>query len=163
MNNKGSSSDFSITSGTDLAFALVVLISYFTSFSKTPQISVFLITVLIFLGVAYITNGIYGFSYVNQAETLLPKLVYFVSQLILGGLIIYFSKGSGFNAYILLPLVAHTAMALNQEWMLAANTSIFLVYVISVLSYSSNWTSVWSGLPVFFAGQVFILILHKLQ
>ena len=158
MNNKQGVSEFNITSGTDLAFALVVLISYFTSFTKTPEISVFLITVLIFLGVAYIANGIYGFAHVNQSENLAPKLFYFAIQLILGGMIIYFSKGGGFNAYILLPLAAHTAMTLDQEWMFATNVGIFLVYVIAVISYSSNWAAVWAGVPVFFAGQVFILI-----
>lgn len=158
MNSKQGVSEFNITSGTDLAFALVVLISYFTSFTKTPEISVFLITVLIFLGVAYIANGIYGFTHINQSENLGPKLFYFAIQLILGGMIIYFSKGGGFNAYILLPLAAHTAMTLDQEWMFATNVGIFLVYIIAVISYSSNWAAVWAGVPVFFAGQVFILI-----
>jgi signal transduction histidine kinase len=158
MNSKQGSSEFSITSGTDLAFALVVLISYFTAFTKTPEISVFLITVLIFLGVAYIANGIYGFSYVNQSENLPPKLFYFAIQLFLGGLIIYFSKGGGLSAYILLPLVAHTAMTLNQEWMFTANIGIFLVFAISVISIAGSWSAVWAGSPTFFAAQVFILI-----
>jgi signal transduction histidine kinase len=158
MNEKQGVSEFNITSGTDLAFALVVLISYFTAFTKTPEISVFLITVLIFLGVAYIANGIYGFAHVNQSDNLGSKLFYFAIQLALGGLIIYFSKGGGFNAYILLPLAAHTAMALDQEWMFATNIGIFLVYVIAVISYSNNWAAVWAGVPIFFAGQVFILI-----
>lgn len=162
MNGKQGESEFNITSGTDLAFAIVVLISYFTAFSKALEISVFLITVLIFLGIAYIANGIYGFSYVNQSENLSPKLLYFLIQLILGGLIIFFSKGGGFNAYILLPLAAHTAMTLNQEWMLTTNIGIFLVYVISVIGYSNNWASVWAGLPIFFAGQVFILIFTQM-
>lgn len=158
MNSKQGSSEFSITSGTDLAFALVVLISYFTAFTKTPEISVFLITVLVFLGVAYIANGIYGFSYINQSENLPPKLFYFAIQLFLGGLIIHFSKGGGLSAYILLPLVAHTAMTLNQEWMFTANIGIFLVFAISVISIAGSWTAVWAGSPTFFAAQVFILI-----
>lgn len=162
MNGKQSESEFNITSGTDLAFALVVLISYFTAFTKALEISVFLITVLIFLGIAYIANGIYGFAYINQSENLSPKLLYFAIQLILGGLIIFFSKGGGFNAYILLPLAAHTAMTLNQEWMFTTNIGIFLVYVISVIGYSNNWGAVWSGMPIFFAGQVFILIFTQM-
>jgi signal transduction histidine kinase len=126
------------------------------------EISFFLITVLIFLGIAYIANGIYGFAYVNQSENLSPKLLYFAIQLTLGGLIIYFSKGGGFNAYILLPLAAHTAMTLNQEWMFTTNIGIFLIYVISVIGYSNNWGAVWAGLPIFFAGQVFILIFTQM-
>jgi signal transduction histidine kinase len=158
MDSKPNVSEFNITSGTDLAFALVVLISYFTSFSKSPEISPFLLILLIFLGVAYIANGIYGFAYINQSKELSLKIIYFIVQLILGGLIIFFSKGGGFNAYILLPLAAHTAMALNQEWMLVTNACIFLVYVVSVMAYSNSWMIVWAGFPIFFAGQVFILI-----
>ena len=156
--NKQGGTEFSITSGTDLAFALVVLISYFATFSRPPQTSLFLITILICLGVAYITNGIYGFAYINQLGKLLPKLIYFGLQLIIGGFIVYFGKGAGFNAFILLPLVAHTAMTLDQDWLLTVNAGIFLTYVLSVMSYTQDWGVVWSGLPVFFAGQIFILI-----
>jgi signal transduction histidine kinase len=159
---RNSGAEFNITSGTDLAFALVVLISYFATFSKPPQTSLFLITVLICLGVAYITLGIYGFAFVDQLGKLLPKLIYFGLQLIIGGLIVYFGKGAGFNAFILLPLVAHTAMTLNQDWMLVANASIFMTYVLSIMSYTNAWTTVWSGLPTFFAGQVFILIFTEM-
>jgi signal transduction histidine kinase len=156
--NKQGSSEFSITSGTDLAFALVVLISYFATFSKPPEISLFLITVLICLGVAYITNGIYGFAFVNQFGKLIPKIGYFAVQLVFGGFIVYFSKGAGFNAFILLPLVAHTAMTLEQDWMLAVNASIFLTYVISMMSFAHSWELVWQNLPIFFVGQIFFLI-----
>ena len=155
---KRESTEFSITSGTDLAFALVVMISYFATFSKPPQTSLFLITVLICLGVTYITLGIYGFAFVNQYGKLIPKLIYFGLQLVIGGLIVYFGKGAGFDAFILLPLVAHTAMTLDQDWMLVINASIFLTYVLSIMSYTNTWSVVWSGLPAFFAGQVFILI-----
>jgi signal transduction histidine kinase len=159
---KSSISEFNISSGTDLAFALVVLISYFATFSKAPQVSLFLITVLICLGVAYITLGIYGFAYVNQMGKIIPKLIYFALQLVIGGLIVYFGKGAGFNAFILLPLVAHTAMSLDQDWLLIVNAGIFVTYVISIMSYSNAWSIVWTGLPTFFAGQVFILIFTEM-
>jgi signal transduction histidine kinase len=159
---KSSISEFNISSGTDLAFALVVLISYFATFSKAPQVSLFLITVLICLGVAYITLGIYGFAYVNQMGKIIPKLIYFALQLVIGGLIVYFGKGAGFNAFILLPLVAHTAMSLDQDWLLIVNAGIFVTYVISIMSYSNAWNIVWTGLPTFFAGQVFILIFTEM-
>jgi signal transduction histidine kinase len=155
-------SEFNISSGTDLAFALVVLISYFTTFSKPPQTSLFLITVLICLGIAYITLGIYGFAYVNQLDKLIPKLIYFGVQLVIGGLIVYFGKGAGFNALILLPLVAHTAMSLDHDWILVVNAGIFITYVLSIMSYTSSWGLVWEGLPTFFAGQVFILIFTEM-
>jgi signal transduction histidine kinase len=155
-------SEINISSGTDLAFALVVLISYFTTFSKPPQTSLFLITILICLGIAYITVGIYGFAFVNQVSKLIPKLIYFGVQLVIGGLIVYFGKGAGYNALILLPLVAHTAMTLDHDWILLVNAAIFITYVLSIMSYTSNWGVVWGGLPTFFAGQVFILIFTEM-
>jgi signal transduction histidine kinase len=93
---------------------------------------------------------------------LIPKIIYFTLQLVIGGLIVYFGKGAGFNAFILLPLVAHTAMTLNQDWMLFANASIFITYVLSIMSYTNNWSVVWTGLPTFFAAQVFILIFTEM-
>ncbi len=155
---KHGTNEFNITSGTDLAFALVVLIAYFTTFSRPPEISLFVITVLICLGVAYIMNGIYGFAFINQSNNIIFKLVYFGSQLLLGGLIVYFSKGAGFTAFILLPLVAHTAMSLEQDWLLAVNASIFLTYVISMVGISGSWEMVFPNLPIFFVGQIFFLI-----
>jgi signal transduction histidine kinase len=112
--------------------------------------------------VAYITLGIYGFAYVNQLGKIIPKLIYFALQLVIGGLIVYFGKGAGFNAFILLPLVAHTAMTLDQDWLLIVNAAIFVTYVISIMSYSNAWGIVWTGLPTFFAGQVFILIFTEM-
>ena len=158
MNEKSENSEFTIANGTDLAFALFVLIYYFAAFSKVPQTSLFLIMVLIFLGVAYLTNGIYGFAYADHSGKPIYKIIYFVLQLIIGGLIIHFSKGSGFTAYILMPLVAHTTMTLDQDWIFAVNGSILFVFVISILSYANDWGVVWNSLPIFFAGQVFILI-----
>jgi signal transduction histidine kinase len=159
---KSSNSGFSITSGTDLAFAIVVLLSYFATFSNTTHTSLFLVTVLVCLGIAYITLGIYGFAFIQQSQNLSIKLIYFLLQVVIGGLIVYFGKGVGINAFILFPLVAHTAMALDQEWMLITNAGIFITYVISIMSFSNDWAVVWKGLPIFFAGQVFILIFTEM-
>lgn len=161
MENKGSGK-FSISTGTDLAFALVVFISYFSAFSNGSLYDPFLITVIILLGIAYITNGIYGFAYTNRKGNLTTKAIYFSLQLILGGLIVYYGKGAGFSALILLPLVAHTAMLLSQDWMLATNVAIILTFVLAVFLYSGRLAIVWASVPAFFAGQVFILIFTQM-
>lgn len=90
------------------------------------------------------------------------KIIYFALQLILGGLIVYYGRGAGFNSLILLPLVAHTAMLLDQDWMLAANVGIILTFILAVYLYSSRLVIVWASVPVFFAGQVFILIFTQM-
>jgi signal transduction histidine kinase len=152
----------SLNTGTDLAFALVVFISFFTIFSSAPITNPLLILVIIFLGVAYITIGIYGFSYAQASPFVLPKLLYFVVQLLLGGLIVYLGRGAGINALVLLPLVAHTAMLLDQDRMLIVNGAIIATYFLSVLAYSKSLTEVWQGTPFFFTGQVVILIFTQM-
>ncbi|KAF0112527.1 MAG: two-component sensor histidine kinase [Chloroflexi bacterium] len=156
------SSKFTLNTGTDLAFALVVFISFFATFSNASVTEPFLITVIILLGIAYITNGIYGFAHTSKTGTTFAKLVYFSLQLIIGGLIVFYGKGAGFNALILLPIVAHSAMLLDQDWMLAANVAIIFTFIISVYLYSSSLSVVWAAAPIFFVGQVFILIFTQM-
>lgn len=160
--SQNQNSQFNLNTGTDLAFALVVFISYFTTFTNSPSSSIFLITVIIILGIAYISNGIYGFSFAKRSNSITIKLFYFFLQFLIGGLIVYYGKGAGFNALILLPVVAHSAMLLDQDWTLVANAGIVLTYVISIISYSQSFSEVWAGLPLFFAGQVFILIFTQM-
>ncbi len=160
--SRNSTSNFNLRTGTDLAFALVVFISFFTAFSTSSISSPFLITVIICLGIAYISNGIYGFSYVRKSKTLTIKLVYFLLQLIIGGLIIYYGKGAGFTTLILLPVVAHTAMILDQDWSIIVNIGVLLTHALSVWAFSQSLAQIWETLPIFFAGQVFILIFTQM-
>jgi len=156
------STTFNLRTGTDLAFALVVFVSYFSAFSSTPVTSLFLIMVIIFLGIAYITNGIYGFSYVRKSPTNGIKLIYFLSQLVISGLIIHYGRGAGFSALIMLPLVAHAVIVLDQNWSLVATFGILVTYVIAVWSFSHDLQSVWLGLPVFFIGQIVVSIFTQM-
>lgn len=155
---KPSAPQISLSTGTDLAFTLVVFVSFFTAFSTSSITSVILITVIIFLGIAYISNGIYGFAYAKKSTNKYVKLAYFLIQYILGGLIIYYGKGAGFSALILLPVVAHTAMLLDQDLALAANVGVFATFLISSWAYSRSIAQIWNDLPIFFVSQVIILI-----
>lgn len=159
---KPESDSFSFNSGTDLAFALVVFLSYFANFSQTQTLSSFLIVILICLGIAYITIGIYGFGYISKSNSTLGKIAYFVLQFIIGGLIIYYGKGAGFNALILLPLVTHSVMLLDQDLMFAVNAGIIATYAVAIYSYSHSWQEVINQMPFFFAGLVFILFFTQM-
>ena len=156
------SSNLNLNTGTDLAFALVVFISFFSAFSSSPITSLFLITVIIILGIAYVSNGIYGFSYVRRSGSKLIKIVYFVSQLIIGGLIIYYGKGAGFSPLILLPIVAHTVIIFDENGSIIANLAILLTYVLAVWSFSHDLFLLWQGLGVFFAGQIIVMIFTQM-
>lgn len=162
MMEKNNGTGFNLNTGTDLAFALVVFISFFSAFSSSPVTSLFLIMLIIFLGVAYVANGIYGFSYVRKNPLKRFKLLYFFSQLVISGLILYYGKGAGFTPLIMLPLVAHAVISLDQNWSLITTVGIILSYVIAVWSFSGDLQSVWQGLPVFFTGVVVILIFTQM-
>lgn len=157
-NNTG----FNLNTGTDLAFALVVFISYFSAFSSSPVTSLLLIMVIIFLGIAYVANGIYGFSYIRKTPQKGIKAIYFLSQLIISGLIIYYGKGAGFSPLIMLPLVAHGVIALDQNWSLITTIGILVTYLLAVWSFSSDLQLVWQGLPMFFTGVIVVLIFTQM-
>ncbi|MEN6529547.1 MAG: sensor histidine kinase [Anaerolineaceae bacterium] len=156
------SSGLNLTTGIDLAFALVVFISFFSAFSSSPVTSLFLIMLIVILGVAYIANGIYGFSYIRKVNSSFIKGFYFFSQFLIGGLIIYFGRGAGFSPLILLPVVAHTVIVLDDNWSLLANLGILLTFTISLWAFSHDFFQIWKAFPVFFAGQVFILIFTQM-
>jgi signal transduction histidine kinase len=148
--------------GTDLAFALVVFIAFFSAFSSSPVTSLFLILIIIVLGTAYISNGIYGFSYVRKSNNSIAKLIYFLSQFLIGGLIIYYGRGAGIFTLILLPIVAHSVIALDENWSLITNIGILLTFFVSVWGYSLDLVEVWQRFPLFFTGQVFVLIFTQM-
>ncbi len=155
-------SGFSLNTGTDLAFALVVFISFFTMFSSAPVTNPISLLAIIFLGIAYVTFGIYGFSYAQRSASSQTILIYFIVQLVLGGSIVYLGQGAGINSLVLLPLVAHSAMLLDKDKLLIVNLGIILGYIVSVFAFSKSLGEVWKGAPFFFTGQVVILIFTQM-
>jgi signal transduction histidine kinase len=143
--------------GADLAFAVVLLASYLATFSALQTASTVEILLMISLGIAYVSIGIYGYGFCARSNSLPVHLAYFAIQIPLGGLIVYLARGAGFNALILLPLAGHSVMLLRLWWMIGANALILSAYVVAVLSFANDWTTVFDGLPIFLAGQVFIV------
>ncbi len=146
----------------DLAFAVVVLASYFATFSALQQASVSTIVLLILLGMAYLAIGIYGYAYCAQAKGDLFQIGYFVVQIPLGGLIVYLGKGAGFNAMVLLPLAGHAAVLLPKRAGYLAQLLIAVSYVGAVFLYSGSIQAVWQGFPTFVAGLIFIVIFTQM-
>jgi len=143
--------------GADLAFAVVLLASYLATFSALQTASAVDILLMISLGIAYVSIGIYGYGFCARSENRVFHLAYFAVQIPLGGLIVYLAKGAGFNAMILLPLAGHSVMLLGQWRMIAVNAAILGVYIVAVLSFAHDLSAVFNGLPIFLAGQVFIV------
>lgn len=142
----------------NLAFALVLLAAYFFTFSTITSLSTTQIAVLIGAGMAYLGLGIYGYGYCAQHSSQVAKALYFISQLILGGIIIYLTKGAGLNLLILLPLAGQSVVILPTSWAYLVNIVIMLTYIIANGSVFTGFENAWSGLATFITGQIFIVV-----
>lgn len=151
------------TSGdADLAFAVVVLASYFTTFSMMVTIDTRQLLWMIGLGVTYIGVGIYGYAFAAQSGRTVYHIVYFAVQLVLAGFIVYLSKGEGYNAMVLLPLAGHSVVLAPGRMRLQINIAVILTYAVSTFLSTKEIGLVWAGLPIFLAGQIFIVVFTQM-
>lgn len=146
----------------DLAFAIVVLSSYFAMFSAIKTPNIFRIISMVILGIAYISIGIYIYAYCLKRKSNQLYLLYFLIQVTLGSLIVYLGEGSGFSAILLLPLAGHAVVMFSGYWLYAINGAIVLGYLFAVRAYSGEWTNVWSTLPTVIAGLIYIMIFTQM-
>lgn len=146
----------------DLAFAVVVLASFFATFSSLREASPLQIVLLISLGTAYLAIGIYGYAYSSRSNSELTKSIYFALQIPLGAMIVYLGKGAGFNAMVLLPLAGHAVVLLPRRMGYAAHFFIVAAYVAAVYSFGGGFQTVWEGLPIFVAGLIFIVVFTQM-
>lgn len=149
-------------SGVDLAFAVIVLAAYFATFSSIKSASTLEIALMIGFGIAYISIGVYGYKFVARFDTLWLHLAYFAIQIPVGSLIVYLSQGVGFNALILLPLAGHSVVLLPTLWNYAINLLVVFGYVLALSYAAPDWQSVWSQLPTFLAGVIFIMVFTQM-
>lgn len=147
-----------IGSNADLAFAVVVLASYFATFSAMRKTSALELILMISFGVAYLLIGIYGYAVARESTQIELQLAYFLVQVPIGCLIVFLGKGAAYNALLLLPLMAHAVILLPPRWSYVVGASILAGYSIAVRVISPGWDVVWSGLPTFLAGLVFITV-----
>ncbi len=145
----------------DLGFAVVVLAAYFTIFSNVTTLSVSWLVIIILLGIAYIAIGIYGYAYVSPVG--LPiRVSYFVVQLCLGMTILFLGGATGFAAMLLLPLAGQSVVLLPEIWRYATNAGIAVTYAVALRVVSGSWDITIGNLPIFLAGQVFILVFTQM-
>ena len=159
---KSSRNEIFTSNGVNLVFALVVMSSFFSTFSVLQTASVLEIVLLVLSGTAYILMGVYGFGLCIDSNTLWLKVVYFAIQIPLGGLLVYLGRGSGFNAILLLPLAGHGVMLMSRGWLDLTNIGIVISYAISIFVSKGGWQALWTEMPIFLAGQVFIVIFTQM-
>jgi hypothetical protein len=129
--------------GADLAFALVVLAAFFATFNSIKNASVVEIFLMISLGIAYSTVGIYGYAFANRSTIFLYKLAYFAIQIILAGLVVNLGNAQNFNMMIFLPLAGHSIVMLSQLWAYGVNFSLIIAYysITWRLGFGLDWVS----------------------
>jgi signal transduction histidine kinase len=149
-------------SDADLAFAVVVLAAYFTTFSILQSASTFELLFMIGLGVAYIAVGIYGYAHAARSGKFGYQISYFAVQILLGGMIVYMGRGTGFTAMVLLPLAGHSVVLLPRNWRLVINLLIVLTYMFALDLFTGDISVIWSGIPIFLAGQIFIVVFTQM-
>ena len=148
--------------GVNLAFALVVLASYFTIFSGITSITIPTALALIWLGVGYIAVGIYGYGYCARTGSFAIQLGYFIVQVCLGGVIIHLGRAGGISAILLLPLAGQSVVMLPRLWMLAVNLVITIAYSAAIYINLGSISGVMAAIPTFIAGQVFIVFFTQM-
>ncbi|PKN87145.1 MAG: hypothetical protein CVU46_05370 [Chloroflexi bacterium HGW-Chloroflexi-8] len=153
LNNSGSA---------DLAFAIVVLASYFAMFSAIKSPNIIRIVSMVLLGIAYISIGIYIYAFCLKRKNTHWNLFYFLVQVSLGSLIVFLGEGSGFSAILLLPLAGQAVVMFSGYWLYIINGFIVVGYLIAVKAYSGEWTNVWSTLPTIIAGLIYIMIFTQM-
>lgn len=160
--NEGTRAGIRTGGDADLAFAVVVLASYFATFSSMQEAKPLEIIIMITLGTAYLGLGIYGYGYCIRKGSTYHSWLYFALQIPLGGMIVYLGKGVGFNAMVLFPLAGHAVVLLPRRFSYGMNLVIALIYVLSVYAFSQSFQLVWEGLPTFLAGIIFIIVFTQM-
>ena len=146
----------------DLAFAVVVLASYFAMFSSLKETNLVQLLIMVVLGIAYITLGIYGYNFASKQKAPIWVLLYFLIQILIGSFIVYLGKGSGFSAILLLPLAGQAVVLAPGYWLYLVNLLIVLGYVSAVRQYTGNLSDVWSSLPTILAGLIYIMVFTQM-
>ena len=80
----------------------------------------------------------------------------------MGGLIVFLGNGAGFNALVLLPLAGHAVVLLPRKMSYAAQLLIASSYILAVYAYGGGFQAVWSGLPTFMAGLIFVVVFTQM-
>ena len=142
--------------GTDLAIAMVVLVTYFFIFSNFGVFNGCQIFGLIIIGVIYLANGIYGYSYCSQNQSNLLSAFYVLAQILLVSVVIILTKGFPFSALLFMPIVVHITVLLSAKWVLILNAFMLASYAVS-LYFTAGRGMLITYLPLMVGGQFLIV------
>ncbi len=142
-----------------LATVFVIVVSYVLTLITRPD--AFALpggVVLIGAGVAYSFLCINGFERIERSGSDLDRMIYFISAIFLGSVIIYLSEGTAW--LILYPLVGHAA-TMSLRWTFGISIAVALAdaLIFFLTSSVANMVSAMLGLV---AGIVFVAIFTRI-
>ncbi|MCX8062773.1 MAG: sensor histidine kinase [Anaerolineales bacterium] len=148
--------------GIHLAFSVMVLAAFFTMLSTVHEISIPLLTAILVIGVIYLGIGIYGYQIALAHSETLYRILYFSIQIPLGIGLVFLDGQSGFDFLALLPLVGHSVILLEGVWRQIINVLLLISYALLTITVGGGWQIAWANVPVFLAGQIFILVFTQM-
>lgn len=151
-----------VTFGNAMSFAVVVMGVFLSVFVSVKEIYWMRIVIMIMLGICYVFIGIYIYS-ISAAKSLIwLRFLYIFVELVLAILIIVICEGVGISLLILLPIIGHSVILFAPRTMLGINGLIVLLYFGASRLFTQGWTVPLSGLPIFLAGQIFVIIFMQM-
>jgi signal transduction histidine kinase len=163
MNSKPPDKTSFFSSG-NIAFVIVVCASYASAttaiiYSRRP-VPAWEAAVLVSVGLAYIVVGTYGFAICRRSRSLLARVSYFVTQLLLAVTLILLRGSTGELSLILLPLAGQSALLLPLPGMVPV---CFLIYVTLVmpLIIRSRWIDAIAIALIYGTGIVFVVVFTR--
>ena len=147
-----------------LGFLVVTLAAYFSAVVTMSyamnRFGTLRAVTLLSLAVAYLMNGIFGYAWARNADSIRPAIVYVATQIGIGGSILFLAM-SPVIMFAMLPVAGQAVVLLQRKMMFAACASMLLVLVVP-MSIFSGWRAA-SVLGVFFlAGIVFVVVITEL-
>src|ERR1044071_9440458 len=154
----------SFFSSGNIAFVIVVCASYASAttaiiYSRRP-VPAWEAAVLVFVGVAYIVVGTYGFAVCRRSRSLLARVSYFVIQLLLAVTLILLRGSTGELSLILLPLAGQSALLLPLPGMVPVCFLIYVTLVMPLIIRSRRVDAVAIAL-IYGTGIVFVVVFTR--
>jgi signal transduction histidine kinase len=151
-----------VTFGNAMSFTVVVMGVFLSVFVSVKEIYWMRIVIMIVLGICYVFIGIYIYSISAARSLIWLRFLYIFVELVLAVLIIIICEGVGISLLILLPIIGHSVILFTPRTMLGLNGLIVLLYFGASRLFTQGWTIPLSGLPIFLAGQIFVIIFMQM-
>ena len=115
------------------------------------------------LAICYIFIGIYIYSISAGHKLVWLRFLYIGVELIIAISIVMLSKGVGVSLLIFIPLIGHSVILFTPRLMLFINGTILLLYLGLSNLYTSGWEGAINDLPLFLAGQIFVILFMQMH